>query len=163
MRTRERIVTTIRKEILRLPFYGPFDWITYQVNGSTVTLRGATVRSSMKSGAEKVVEQIEGVHRVVNAIDVLPLGYSDDEIRYYVYNAIMRLSAMTRYAIQGPDAPVHILVKNGHVTLEGFVGREADRHIASMQAKRVPGVFSVKNNLRVDETVARAKQVRGEP
>ena len=162
-RTRERIVKTIRNEILGLPFYGPFDWITCHVNGTTVTLHGATVQPTIKAGAEEVVAKIEGVEHVVNTIDVLPLGFQDDEIRYYVYNAIMRRPTMTRYAIQGPNSPLHILVKYGRVTLEGFVGREEDKTIATMQAKRVRGVFSVKNNLRVDETMATAKHVRDKP
>jgi hypothetical protein len=159
-RTRERIVKHVRNEILGLPFYGPFDWITYQVTGSTVTLQGATVRSAMKSGAEEVVAKIKGVKHVVNHIDVLPLGFSDDEIRYYVYNAIMRRPTMTRYVAQGPNSPLHILVKNGHVTLEGYVGLDDDKHTATMQTKGVHGVFSVKNNLRVEETVAKATEVR---
>src|SRR5262245_1655042 len=89
-RTLERIVKTARREILALPFYGSFDWVTYRVNGSTVILNGATVRATIREGAEAVVRRIEGVQTVINNIDVLPLGFSDDEIRYYVYNAIRR-------------------------------------------------------------------------
>ena len=162
-RNRERIVKSVRKEILRLPFYGPFDWITFQLEGSTVTLNGATPRPTIKSDSERIVKKIEGVEKVVNAIEVLPVSPNDDQIRMRTYRAIMGQPSMTRYAIQGPNSPIHILVKNGHVTLEGFVGLEADKTIANLQANGVSGVFSVKNNLRVDEAVAKKKKVRDKP
>ena len=158
-----RIVQSIRKEVLTLPYYGPFDWITFHVNGSTVTLNGATVRPTIKSSAENVVKKIEGVENVVNNIEVLPLGTQDDQIRLAVYNAIMSQPSMTRYAIRGPNSPIHVIVKKGNVALEGFVGLEQDKTIANLQANGVPGVFSVKNNLRVDEKVAKDKEVRDKP
>ncbi len=159
-RNRERIIKSIRKEILRLPFYGPFDWLTFTVDGSTVTLNGATVRPTIKTDSERVVKKIEGVEKVVNNVEVLPVGSNDDKIRLRTYQAIMSQSAMMRYAIQGPNSPIHIIVKNGHVTLEGFVGLEADKNIAGIQANGVSGVFSAKNNLRVEESVAKKKKVR---
>lgn len=162
-RSRDRIVQSIRKEVLSLPFYGPFDWITFQVNGSTITLNGATVRPTIKSGAENVVRKIEGVENVVNNIEVLPLGTNDDNIRINVYNAIMSQPSMTRYAIRGPNSPIHIVVKNGNVSLEGFVGLEQDKTIANLQANGVPNVFSVQNNLRVENSVATEKEVRDKP
>jgi len=45
--------------------------------------------------------------------------------------------------------PIHIIVENGHVTLEGYVDSAADKTIAEMAAKSVPGVFSVTDNLEV--------------
>jgi len=162
-RNRERIIKAVRKEILTLPFYGPFDWLTFQLNGSAVTLNGATVRTTIKSSAENVVKKIEGVEKVENNIEVLPLGSLDDQIRARTWQAIMGHPAMLRYAIRGPNSPIHILVKNGNVTLEGFVGLEQDKIIANLQANGVPGVFSVKNNLRVDEKVAKEKKVRDKP
>ena len=159
-RNRERIVKSVRKEILRLPYYGPFDWLTFAVDGSTVTLNGSTARPTIKTDSERVVKKIEGVDKVVNNVEVLPVGSNDDQIRLRTYQAIMTQPAMTRYAIQGPNSPIHIIVKNGNVTLEGFVGLEQDKIIAGLQANGVSGVFSVKNNLRVDESVAKKKKVR---
>jgi hyperosmotically inducible periplasmic protein len=159
-RNRERIIKSIRKEILRLPFYGTFDWLTFQLDGSTVTLNGATPRPTIKTDSERVVKKIEGVEKVVNNVEVLPVGSLDDQIRLRTYQAIMGHTAMTRYAIRGPNSPIHIIVKNGNVTLEGFVGLEQDKNIAGIQANGVSGVFSVKNNLRVDEAVAKQKKVR---
>jgi hypothetical protein len=93
----------------------------------------------------------------------LPLGTLDDQIRARTWQAIMGHPSMLRYAIRGPNSPIHILVKNGNVTLEGFVGLEQDKTIANLQANAVPGVFSVQNNLRVDEKVAKEKKVRDKP
>jgi osmotically-inducible protein OsmY len=46
--------------------------------------------------------------------------------------------------------PIRIIVKNGHVTLEGFVDNEGDKNVAFMRANGVPGIFSVTNNLQAD-------------
>ena len=46
--------------------------------------------------------------------------------------------------------PIHIVVDNGHVKLEGAVARQMEKQIAGMQANSVSGVFSVENNLRVE-------------
>ena len=46
--------------------------------------------------------------------------------------------------------PIHIIVDNGKVTLEGVVATQADKDLANVKAKGVPGVFSVTNNLRVE-------------
>ena len=156
----ERIVKSVRKEILRLPFYGPFDWITFGLEGGKVTLNGFVNRPTLKTDSERVVKKIEGVESVTNNIEVLPVGTNDAQIRMQTWRAVMGHPAMTRYAIQGPNSPVHIIVKNGNVTLEGFVGLESDKTIAGIQANGVPGVFKVTNNLRVDESQAKKKKVR---
>jgi osmotically-inducible protein OsmY len=49
----------------------------------------------------------------------------------------------------GALPPIHIIVKGGHVTLEGQVNTQADKDAAALRANTVPGVFSVENNLRV--------------
>lgn len=162
-RNRERIIKSVRKEILRLPFYGPFDWITFRVDGSTVGLSGQVSRPTLKTDSERVVKKIEGVEKVANDIEVLPVSPNDDRLRLAVWQAVMGQPAMRRYAIRGPNSPIHILVKNGNVALEGFVGLEMDKNIAGIQANGVPGVFSVTNNLRVDEAVAKQKKVRDKP
>jgi len=102
----------------------------------------------LKSDAENVVKRIEGVERVDNQIEVLPLSPNDDNIRLAVYRAIYSHASLNRYALRAVP-PIHIIVKNGNVTLEGAVSSEGDKNIANIQANGVPGVFSVKNNLRV--------------
>jgi hyperosmotically inducible protein len=132
-----------------LPYYGVFDNLAYRVNGSTVELYGQVTRPTLKTDAERVVRQIEGVDKVINNIEVLPLSPNDDRIRLAAYRAIYGHTALQRYGLQAVP-PIHIIVKNGNLTLEGVVASEMDRNIADIQAKAVPGVFSVTNNLRVE-------------
>src|ERR1700676_799790 len=131
-----------------LPYYSVFDILKYSVSGYHVTLDGAVAQPWLKSDAEKEVKTIEGVEGVTNNIKVLPVSPSDDRIRRAEYRAIYGQSALFRYAEQAVP-PIHIIVENGHVTLEGVVDTVADRTIAEMQAKSVPGVFSVVDNLQV--------------
>ena len=109
---------------------------------------GQVTRPTLKSDAERVVKDIEGVERVVNNIEVLPLSPNDDRIRLAVYRAIYGDTSLSRYGLQAIP-PVHIIVSNGKVTLEGVVSSEADKNIANIRANGVPGVFGVTNNLRV--------------
>jgi len=146
----DRIVREVRHELVMLPYYGVFDNLAYRVDGSTVTLMGQATRPTLKSDAENVVKRIEGVEHVKNEIEVLPVSPNDDRIRRAVYRAIYSDPTMDRYAIQAIP-PIHIIVKNGNVSLEGVVAAEADKNIAGIRANGVSGVFSVKNNLTVEK------------
>jgi hyperosmotically inducible protein len=145
-----RITREVRHELVMLPYYGVFDDLAYKVDGSTVTLLGQVTRPTLKSDAGNVVKKIEGVTNVVNNIEVLPLSPNDDRIRRQVFRAIYgRGNLATRYGFQAVPS-IHIIVKNGNVTLTGVVINEGDKNIAGIQANAVPGVFSVTNNLRVE-------------
>ena len=146
----ERLVKEVRHELVMLPYYNVFDNLAFKVNGSTVTLMGQVSRPTLKSDAEKVVKNIEGVEKVVNEIQVLPVSPEDDRIRLAVYRAIYGHSALQRYGLQAVP-PIHIIVNKGNVDLEGVVATEADKNIANIQARSVPGVFAVTNNLRVEK------------
>jgi len=148
-RAEARIQREVRHELVMLPYYGVFDHLGYRVDGSTVTLFGQVTRPTLKSDAENVVKKIEGVDRVVNNIEVLPLSPNDDQIRRATYRAIYGHAALNRYGLQAVP-PIHIIANNGHVTLEGVVASEGDKNIAGIQANGVSGVFSVTNNLRVE-------------
>ncbi len=146
-----RITREVRHELVMLPFYGVFDNLAYKVDpDGTVTLLGQVARPVLKSDAENVVKKIEGVPRVVNNIEVLPPSSADDRIRRAVYRAIYGNPALSEYQVRAVP-PIHIIVKNGHVTLEGAVARAMDKQIAGAQANSVPGIFSVTNNLVVEE------------
>jgi hyperosmotically inducible protein len=131
-----------------LPWYSVFDNLAFQVDGDKVTLSGQVTRPTLKSDAEGVVKSIEGVASVTNNIEVLPLSPMDDQLRRAVFRAIYGDSGLPRYAIQAVPS-IHIIVKNGNVTLEGVVDNEADKNLAGLRANQVPNVFSVKNNLVV--------------
>jgi hyperosmotically inducible protein len=145
----ERVTREVRHELLMLPWFGVFDNIAYKVDGSTVTLLGQVVRPSLKSDAENVVKHIEGVEKVDNQIEVLPTSPMDDGLRLRLYREIYGYPALEKYAL-GVQKPIRIIVKNGHVTLEGVVDSETDKNLAGLRANGVPGIFSVTNNLRVE-------------
>ena len=146
----ERITKEVRHELVMLPFYGVFDNLAYKVDpDGTVTLMGQVARPTLKSDAERAVKGIEGVTRVVNNIEVLPTSINDDRIRRAVYRAIYGNEVLSQYQMRAVP-PIHIIVKNGNVALEGVVARQMDKQIAETQAKSVPGVFSVTDNLRVE-------------
>ena len=149
-RKANRLEWEVRHELYMLPYFGVFDNLEFTVEpGGKVTLLGQVRRPTLKSDAEAVVKDIPGVDTVVNKIEVLPVSPNDDRIRLAVYRTIYRTDALERYAIQAVP-PIHIIVKGGHVTLEGVVSGSGDRTLAYHAANRVPGVFSVRNNLRVE-------------
>jgi hyperosmotically inducible protein len=146
-----RLVNQVRHALLMLPYYGVFDDLAFKVDGGTVTLLGAVTRPTLKSDAEAAVKHIEGVERVINEIEVLPLSPMDDSIRLAEYRAIYGDPALsTRYGYRSLP-PIHIIVKNGNVTLEGTVANKADADLAYLRANSVPGVFSVTNDLQVEK------------
>jgi hyperosmotically inducible periplasmic protein len=147
-KSQERIVKEIRHELLMLPYFGVFDNIAFKVDGSAVTLLGQVVRPSLKSDAENAVKHIEGVDKVENQIDVLPPSPMDDRIRIRLFRSIYQYPSLQKYAL-GVQKPIRIIVKNGHVTLEGVVDSDADKNLAGIRANGVPGTFSVTNNLQV--------------
>jgi hyperosmotically inducible periplasmic protein len=147
-RATERITREVRHELLMLPYFGVFDNIAYKVDGYNVTLMGQVSRPTLKSDAENVVKKIEGVEDVDNKIEVLPTSPNDDRLRLALFRAIYGYPPLQKYAL-GVQKPIRIIVKNGHVTLEGVVDNEGDKNIANIQANTVSGVFSVTNNLQV--------------
>src|SRR5215510_1511594 len=138
----QRLSREVRHELVMLPYYGVFDNLAFRVEGDTVRLMGTVTRPTLKSDAENVVKDIEGVNKVINGIEVLPLSPNDDRIRLATYRAIYGTTGLDRYGLQAVP-PIHIIVKNGNVALEGVVANEMDRNLAGMRAKGVPGAFSV--------------------
>jgi hyperosmotically inducible protein len=138
----------VRHELVMLPYLGVFDNLSYRIDNGVVTLMGEVVRPTLKSDAGNVVKHVEGVKGVVNNIEVLPLSPFDDRIRFAAYRAIYGYGPLQRYGM-GTQPSIRIIVKNGHVSLEGVVNNETDRNLANIRANQVPGVFSVSNDLRV--------------
>lgn len=150
-RSQERITREVRHELLMLPWFGVFDNIAFKVEGSTVTLLGQVVRPSLKSDAENAIKHIEGVEKIDNQIEVLPPSSMDDQLRLALYRAIYGFPSLEKYAL-GVQKPIRIIVKSGHVALEGVVDNESDKNAAGLRANGVPGIFSVANNLRVESS-----------
>jgi hyperosmotically inducible protein len=166
-----RVVQEVQKRVSGLTEYGVFDWITFGIHGKTVVLHGYASRAMLKSAAGRAVKDIPGVSSVENMIEVLPNSPNDDRVRAQVYNRIFTSSALSKYNanagnIRGRsvarmaggitnDPPmgfhaIHIIVKNGHVTLYGSVLNQMDASIANMQANLAPGAFSVDNDLVIE-------------
>ena len=138
-----------------LPFYGVFDNLAYRLDGSKLTLVGQVTRPTLKSDAERMVKRIEGIDTIVNEIEVLPPSPNDDRIRVATYNSIYGHSALFQYSMRAVP-PIHILVKNGNVTLDGVVLNQLESAVAHQQARSVPGV-SVENRLRTEIGAAKVK------
>jgi hyperosmotically inducible protein len=143
----QRITKQVRHELLMLPYFGVFDNIAYKVEGYNVTLLGQVVRPTLKSDAEHAVKHIEGVEKVDNQIEVLPVSPMDDGLRRRLFRAIYRYPPLQKYSL-GNEKSIRIIVKNGHVTLEGVVDNEGDKNLVNLRANGVSS-FSVDNNLQV--------------
>jgi hyperosmotically inducible periplasmic protein len=177
-----RIAKDVQKKLANLSNFSVFDWITFGFHGKALVLKGYASRPILKKDAENAVKGIQGIESVDNQIEVLPLSNNDDRIRAAVYNRIYTQASLRKYnANQGtigqalgpggrsPAAmaggitnnppigfhAIHIIVKNGHVTLYGVVNNDGDKAIAGMQANSAPGAFSVDNDLIVQGQAAK--------
>lgn len=140
----------VRKKILMLPRYEVFDSIGYKVDGDTVTLFGKVRNATNKGGAERSVKKIPGVARVVNNIEILPVGGFDESIRARLYHRLSDSGGLSRY-LWPTNPSVRLIVDRGHVSLEGFVATRGDYNTMNILAHGVSGVFSVDNNLIIDK------------
>lgn len=145
------ILREVRHELRMLPYYGVFDWLEFVVQpDKTVVLRGQVVRPTTKSDAEARVREINGVSKVVNEIEVLPVSPQDDRLRRALYRALYSWnSPLFRYATQSVP-PIHIIVNRGRAVLKGVVANKGDAQLAYMRARSVPGLFDVKSELMVE-------------
>jgi hyperosmotically inducible protein len=148
-RLEQRLSGEVRHELNMIPQFTVFDNLAYRVDGGTVTLYGQVRDAIVKDSAEARVKHLEGVEHVDNQIEILPASFNDDRIRRRVAVAVFNDPRLFNYGIQSVP-PIHIIVKNGHVNLEGVVRTQADKDDAFIRANGVPGVFSVENNLQVE-------------
>ena len=144
-----RLAEEVRHQLVLLPFLTVFDNLQYSVNGSEVTLQGWVTNGAVKDDAGRAVKGVEGVTKVNNNIQLLPVSPFDDQIRRAEFRAIYGFPALEKYA-SGTLLPIHIIVNGGHVTLEGTVLSQADKDLVTARANGVPNVFSVMNNLKVE-------------
>ncbi len=146
--SQDRLVREVRHELIMLPYFGVFDNLSFRIEGRTVILDGQVVEPVVRSDAGNSVKHIEGVEKVINNIEVLPPSSMDDRIRRAVYRSIYSYGPLFKYSGMAVP-PIHIIVRNARITLEGVVDSEADKTFAGMRANQVPGTFQVTNNLRV--------------
>jgi hyperosmotically inducible protein len=175
------LVSQARKELMRLPYYGVFDFLVFSVDGPTVTLGGEVYNATIKKDAVREVKRIPGVENVINNIEVLPVSSFDDDVRWAAFRAIYHdlslsrylpgggwvphgrmwrfnrpfdgFGAGTRFPGQEPlgNYPIHIIVKGGRITLDGVVDNQMDKNLAGLRARNVSGAFSVDNELQIEK------------
>ena len=138
-------------QLMMLPRYTVFDILQYTVNGGQVTLSGEVTQPSLKSDAQAAVKKVEGVESIDNKIEVLPVSPNDEQTRRVVYRTLYSEPSLQRYS-EGALQSIHIIVKNGNVTLVGTVGSQSDKDAANILAKSAPNVFSVTNDLTVEKS-----------
>ena len=169
---REELIENIRKVLTALPYYGMFDHLVFELEEGRVTLGGYAFRPVLKAWAEREVSRVAGVGKVDNQIEVLPVSTNDDRIRMAVFRAIYKDPNLAGYGFGGETwkafagyehellyfqreplgiFPIHIIVKHGNVILAGLVASQEDKSLAGVKANGISGVFSVTNNLRVDQ------------
>jgi osmotically-inducible protein OsmY len=161
---------SVQRALERLPYYGVFDFMAFNVDRGTVTLTGYAYHGSLKSAAESATRRVSGVDEIANRVELLPASQNDDRIRWATFYRIYSDAFLSRYAPGGPDQirrelydsrrfpgmhqplgmyAIHIVVRNGHTTLFGVVDNKGDRQIAETRAREVTGVFSVENEIEV--------------
>jgi hyperosmotically inducible protein len=149
-KAQQNMVKEIRHQLVLLPWYSVFDNLSFRIEGSKVILMGQVVKPTLKSDAEGAVKNVEGVSSVQNDIEVLPNSPMDDRLRRALYRAIYSEPGLQRYALSAVPS-IHIIVKNGNVTLVGVADNDTDKNLAGLRANGVPNVFSVKNELVVSK------------
>jgi hyperosmotically inducible periplasmic protein len=150
--TDEGIAKRTGHEIRMYPRYTIWDNITYRVQSGNVELNGQVSQPYKKTDIVRIVERIPGVVGVTDNIKVLPLSPNDDRLRVQVARAIFRDPVLSRYSLE-PVPSIHIIVDNGHVTLEGVVANETEKNIAGMRASGAGLSFgAVANNLIVENS-----------
>ncbi len=132
----------------RVGFGNVFNAIGLNVQNGVVTLGGHARTYVDRDSAVALASTFPGVKDVIDEIEVDPTSIMDDQTRMAVARAVYGASTLNRYAMD-PAKPIRISVQNGNVSLYGVVDSEADKDMANIRARSVPGVFSVNNYLQV--------------
>jgi len=150
-RIEKTLVAAIGYELVTLPQFEVFDWLEAELEtDGRVILRGEVVHLTTVRHAEYRVRQLEGVIGVINDIKVLSVSPRDRDLRIALYRAIYDYdSPLFRYAIRVMP-PIHIIVENSRATLKGAVASDEESQLAYTAARQVPGVFEVRNELRIN-------------
>ncbi len=173
-----RRIDDIRDALLRLPYYGVFDFLTFTYDKGAVVLGGYAYHGTLARDAERAAKRVSGVDAVTIQIQPLSVSTFDDDIRWRVFYAIYTNAFLAKYNSGGGllwghqhplrrnmfgtfaafpgmqpvgNYPIHIIVEGGRVRLMGIVDNETDKTVATMAARGVSGTFGVENELLVDQ------------
>jgi hyperosmotically inducible protein len=136
----------VRHTLAMMPYLSVYDFISFAMTNDTVILTGWTVRNINRYEAYNRVKEIEGVNKIINNINVLPLGSNDMQIRA---GARARLQQWLSRYFWGSGSDIKIIVKNGDIILLGSVATKQDSEAAYIQCNTVPFAFHVFNMLRI--------------
>jgi hyperosmotically inducible protein len=142
------IYRDVSKQVLRYPQFTIFDSVHTQVQDGVVTLSGRVTMPFKSNDIARRVARVDGVTDVRNEVTVLPVSQFDDDLRFGIARAIYGNSNFWRYGAM-VNPPVHIIVENGRVTLEGVVNSNIDRMLARSIASSF-NAFKVTNDLKTD-------------
>lgn len=165
----KRTIDDLHRALMRLPYYGVFDYLTIRYEKGTATLSGFVYQPKLKNDVINATRRVSRVDDIVDEIEELPTSQHDDDIRWRTFNQIYSDSVLSRYAPGGgltqADAsfnlprypgtqpfgyyPIHIVVNRGRILLVGVVDSKFDKTIAGMRAREIPGTFSVENALMI--------------
>ena len=154
--TDAQIAAKAAHEIRMYSRYTIWDNLSVRVTDGNLELSGQVSQPFKKQDLQRIVQSVPGVTSVTHRVEVLPVSFNDDNLRLRIARAIYRDSALSRYAIQAVP-PIHIIVRNGQVTLEGVVNNELEKNVAGMRASTAGLSFGpVQNNLRVENPKKKA-------
>jgi hyperosmotically inducible periplasmic protein len=144
-----QIAEQARKEIVTYYAYGIFDNVSLEAQGNKLTVNGQVSEPFKKEDMGRFLAHVKGVAELENNLEVLPVSQFDDQLRLQIARAIYNDPYFVHYGTQA-NPPIHIIVKNGHVTLDGVVASQVDRAMAENKARFAGTFFSLTNNLRVE-------------
>ena len=151
----EQILGKAVHAVRMYPFYTIFDNVELSMDGGRLKLQGQVAEPWRKRDIEQLVSMIPGVREIENRLEVLPLSPFDNGLRVRIATAIYRNPELSNYAFRA-DPPIHIIVKNGNVTLTGVVHSEVDKAVATNVARFAATYFALDNQLKVETTMAKA-------
>jgi hyperosmotically inducible protein len=138
----------------RVGYGNVWNVLTVDVSNGIATVGGEVRNPVDRDSAIAVVVNTPGVKGVVNNVKVAPTSFFDDDLRVRTARAIYGDSVLGRYG-SDPQAPIRIVVNNGHVALYGAVMNDFDRQLAGLRANEVAGAFSVENHLQTEKSLSR--------
>ncbi len=149
--TERQILERARHEVLTYYAYGIFDNISLEARGDKLIVSGQVSQPFKKHDIGNFLAHVKGVATLENKLEVLPTSLFDDRLRLAIARALFNDPYFVHYAVQAVP-PIHIIVKNGNVTLEGVVNSAVDRARAESAARFAGLSFSFVNHLRVERS-----------
>ena len=141
------LIKTIMNKIQSNLFYTVFDWLNVSSSNGVVTLKGWVHEPWLKTQYQTEIEKIPGVKMIDNNLkNTFGPGEFGIRVARLIYNNPMF------YGLQyEKNPPIHIIVNNGNVILEGNVKTETQRSVAENLVRYRTDAFSVENNLKVEK------------